>query len=82
MLLSYAPLVVLTITFDREEDGRIIASVDDLPGVHVYGETRYEAARKAVALAVEVLLDQVEHGERPPLTSLEIVGLGEAGAAA
>lgn len=77
-VLRYAPLVRLTISFDREEDGRFIAAVDALPGVMAYGATLSEAASKAIALATEVLLDEVANGEREAFGSLEIVGLGTA----
>jgi len=62
----YPCCMVLTMTFDREEDGRWIASVTELRGVHVYGPTRDDAARAAYVLALRVLADEVEHGERDP----------------
>ncbi len=49
--------MVLTMTSDREDDGRWIASVAELPGVHVYGTTRDDAARAALVLALRVLAD-------------------------
>lgn len=58
--------MVLTMTFDREDDGRWIATVGELPGVHVYGTTQNDAARAAFVLALRVLADEVEHGERDP----------------
>ena len=58
--------MLLTVTFDREADGRWIASVAELSGVHAYGPTRDEAARAALVLALRVLADEVEHGERAP----------------
>lgn len=54
----------LAIGYEREDDGRWIAIVDALPGCLVYGETRDEARRKVIALALEILADQVAHGER------------------
>jgi len=36
----------LRIEVEREEDGRLLASVPDLPGVMTYGETEEEAIRK------------------------------------
>ena len=51
---------------EREEDGRWIAEVPDLPGVMTYGRTRDEAISKAKALALRVLADRVEHGEEVP----------------
>jgi predicted RNase H-like HicB family nuclease len=43
------------IVFDREEDGRWIASIEWLPGVLAYGSTRAEAMARVRALAAEVL---------------------------
>jgi predicted RNase H-like HicB family nuclease len=53
----------LTIEFDREEDGRWIGAVPEIPGCLVYGATREEARRKVVALALAVLAERVEQGE-------------------
>ena len=53
----------LRITLDREEDGRWIAEVPDLPGVMVYGRTRRAAVVAAKVLALRVLADRIEHGE-------------------
>ena len=44
--------------FDREEDGRWIAEVVDLPGVLAYGATQEEAREKAEAMAAEVIAEQ------------------------
>ena len=62
----------LTVDFDREADGRWIASVPELPGVHVYGSTRDEALASAQSLALHVLADEVEHGDRDPSTLLTV----------
>ena len=56
----------MIIETDREEDGRWIAEVPDLPGVMTYGQTRDEAILKAKALALRVLADRLEHGEYIP----------------
>ena len=48
---------------DREEEGRYIAEVLDLPGAPVYGKTEPEAIRRAAALAYRVIADRVEAGE-------------------
>ncbi len=53
----------MNIELEREEDGRWIAEVTDLPGVMTYGKTREEAISKVKALALRVLADRVEHGE-------------------
>ena len=56
----------LTLEIDREEDGRFIAEVPDLPGVLAYGDTREQAVTRAQALALRVLADRLEHGEPAP----------------
>ena len=56
----------LTLEIDREEDGRFIAEVPDLPGVLAYGESREQAVARAQALALRVLADRLEHGEPVP----------------
>jgi predicted RNase H-like HicB family nuclease len=58
--------VYLTVETDREEDGRFIAEVPDLPGVLAYGATQEEAVARAQALALRVLADRIEHGEPTP----------------
>jgi predicted RNase H-like HicB family nuclease len=56
----------MEIEIDREEDGRWIAEVPDLPGVVVYGQSRHEAISKAEALALRVIADRLDHGESIP----------------
>jgi predicted RNase H-like HicB family nuclease len=58
--------VYLTVETDRQEDGRFIAEVPDLPGVLAYGATQAEAVARAQALALRVLADRIEHGEPTP----------------
>jgi predicted RNase H-like HicB family nuclease len=55
--------VKLTIELDREDDGRWIAEVLELPGVMCYGQTRDDAISKAERLAIEVIADRIAHGE-------------------
>jgi predicted RNase H-like HicB family nuclease len=55
-----------TIEFEREEDGRWIAEIRDLPGVLAYGESREEASARAQALAFRVLAERLEHREMSP----------------
>jgi predicted RNase H-like HicB family nuclease len=52
-----------TIEVEREEDGRWIAEVMDLPGTLVYGKTRKAALTAVEALALRVMADRIEHGE-------------------
>lgn len=56
----------MNIEIEREEDGRWIAEVPDLPGVMVYGQSQEEAVSKVKALALRVLADRLEHGEEIP----------------
>jgi len=56
----------VNIEVEREEDGRWIAEVPDLPGVMAYGETQEEAISKVEALSLRVLADRLEHGEEIP----------------
>ena len=56
----------MNIEIEREEDGRWIAEIPDLPGVMTYGQNREEAISKVKALALRVLADRLEHGETIP----------------
>jgi len=49
--------MTLTITTDREDDGRWIAEIESLPGVLAYGDTKEEAVAKAEALALRVIAE-------------------------
>jgi len=60
-----------TVDVEREEDGRWIGEVPELPGVLAYGDDREEAIAKTKALAFRVLADRLEHGEHIP----EIAGV-------
>ena len=55
-----------TVEIDREDDGRWIGEVTDLPGVLAYGSSRDEVIAKTKALAFRVLADRIEHGEDIP----------------
>ncbi len=56
----------LDIEIDREDDGRWIADIPEMPGVTVYGRSRDEATAKVRALALRVIADRIEHGEAVP----------------
>jgi predicted RNase H-like HicB family nuclease len=51
---------------EREDDGRILAFVPDLPGVMAYGRTEDEAVRRVKSIALQVLADMIESGEDVP----------------
>jgi predicted RNase H-like HicB family nuclease len=57
--------VNLTVDLDREDDGRWIAEVLELPGVLCYGQTRDDAVATVERLAIEVIADRIAHGELP-----------------
>jgi len=59
-------MMTFTVEYEREDDGRWLAEVIELPGVLVYGDTENEAIAKAQALALRVLADRLEHGEGKP----------------
>ena len=65
-----------TIVHEREEDGRWIAEVPELPGVLAYGATREEAMVKAEALALRVLAERLENNE----TAAQPISIGIAAA--
>lgn len=54
-----------TVETEREDDGRWIAEVAELPGVMKYGQTRDEAIAQVEALTLRVMADRIEHGEYP-----------------
>lgn len=56
----------MQIEIDKEEDGRWIAEVPDLPGVMVYAASRDKAISKVKALALRVLADRLDNGEEIP----------------
>ena len=56
----------IRVEVERESDGRILASVPDLPGVMAYGSVEEEAVRKVKSIALQVLADMIESGEEVP----------------
>lgn len=63
-----------SIECEREDDGRWLAEVPQLPGVLAYGATADEAMAKAEVLALRVLAERLEHGEsRPHSITISVV---------
>jgi predicted RNase H-like HicB family nuclease len=58
--------VKFKVELEREDDGRWIAEVPELPGVLAYGASPLEAQAKVQALALRVVADRLEHGEAGP----------------
>ena len=54
------------VELEREDDGRWIAEVADLPGVLAYGATRDEAQAEVQALALRVVAERLEQREAGP----------------
>ncbi len=59
-------LTTFTIETEREDDGRWIAEVLEIPGAMVYGPTTHDAIAKAQALALRILAERLEHGKDTP----------------
>ena len=55
-----------TIEHEREDDGRWLAEVPEIPGALAYGATANEAMAKAEVLALRVLAERLEHDESGP----------------
>ena len=53
------------VEIEREEDGRWIADVLEIPGAMAYGDNADDALANAVALALRVIADRIEHGAGP-----------------
>ena len=56
----------IRVEVEREEDGRILASVPDLPGVMAYGADEGEAKRRVKAIALQVQTEMIRSGEEVP----------------
>lgn len=52
-----------TIVHEREDDGRWLAEVPELPGVMAYGANAQEAMAKVESLALRVIAERLEQGE-------------------
>ena len=65
-MMTMIEIQPIRVELEREEDGRLLASVPDLPGVMAYGATEEEAVRKVKSIALQVLADMIESGEDVP----------------
>jgi predicted RNase H-like HicB family nuclease len=59
-------LITFKVETEREDDGRWLAEVLELPGVLAYGESQETAVSKVQALALRVIAERLEHGEAGP----------------
>ena len=56
----------MQIEVEKEDDGRWIAEIAEVPGTLAYGSSREESVSKVKELALRVLADRLEHGEAIP----------------
>jgi predicted RNase H-like HicB family nuclease len=59
-------LITFKVETEREDDGRWLAEVLELPGVLAYGESEDAVLSKVQALALRVIAERLEHGEAGP----------------
>jgi len=74
-------LITFKIETEREEDGRWLAEVIELPGVLAYGETQEAAVSRVQALALRVIAERLEHGEAGQVPALAGCWLPSSGLA-
>lgn len=55
------------IEYEREEDGRWLAEVPEIPGVLAYGVSAEDAMAKTETLVLRVLAERIETGENRPI---------------
>ena len=68
---------LFAVEIEREEDGRWIVEVPNIPGAMAYGTTKAEALRRAYAIALRTLADTVEQGRKHSIVSF-LLGHGMA----
>ena len=59
-------MITFKVETEREDDGRWLAEVLELPGVLAYGDSAQVAVAKVQALALRVIAERLEHGEAGP----------------
>jgi predicted RNase H-like HicB family nuclease len=57
----------LAIELEREADNRWIAEIPTLPGVLAYGADADAAIARVESLALRVIADEIDNGERSPV---------------
>jgi predicted RNase H-like HicB family nuclease len=57
---------------ELETDGRWIAEIPQVPGALAYGTTKEEAIKKAYAIALRSVADDVEHSQQEPPSSISL----------
>ena len=59
-------MITFKVETEREDDGRWLAEVLELPGVLAYGDSAQVAVAKVQALALRVIAERLEYGEAGP----------------
>ena len=59
-------MITFKVETEREDNGRWLAEVIELPGVLAYGETQEAAVSRVQAVALRVIAERLEHGEAGP----------------
>lgn len=58
---------MMKVEAEREDDGRWIAEIEEVPGAIAFEQTGQEAIAKVQALVLRVLADRLDHGELTPV---------------
>jgi predicted RNase H-like HicB family nuclease len=59
-------MITFKVETEREDDGRWLAEVLELPGVLADGDSQDLAVSRVQALALRVIAERLEHGEAGP----------------
>ena len=59
-------MITFKVETEREDHGRWLAEVLELPGVLDYGDSAQAAVAKVQALALRVIAERLEHDEAGP----------------
>jgi predicted RNase H-like HicB family nuclease len=74
--------MIFRVEIEREDDGRWLAEILELPGAMAYGNTRDDALARAKALALRAVAERLEHGEAgPDLSDITFRAAGPLGRA-
>jgi predicted RNase H-like HicB family nuclease len=65
--------VRFTVEYELEDDGRWIAEIPEVPGALAYGKDKDEALRKAYAIALHAVADDVEKSDADFPNSIQLL---------
>jgi predicted RNase H-like HicB family nuclease len=69
---SWSEDLRFVIETEQEVDGRWIAEIPQVPGALAYGKTIEEAIKKAYAIALRSVADDVEHSQAEPPNTISL----------